>query len=297
MALRNGPDYGLDAPGVVRNLALVAAAGILIAMLIRLGVIPPTVSWHLRSGAEVRVGLLGLGLGPGIGCGFAALAMVYDSKVGKLRWRESLLDSMPWTGAEQVLDVGCGRGLLLIGAAKRLRTGTAFGIDLWQAEDLAGNSAEATLANAESEGVRDRVRVETADMRRLPFPSETFDRRGYSRRDSQRERPIGTRARHSGDRAGAPPRRAGRHRRHQASQGVQRDLRAERLRPRAPSRFEAHIRVLVRRELRQSAAGDVVDRAKGLTPQRIVMQSFAQSETAESRIRSAVGCMRWLRLR
>jgi SAM-dependent methyltransferase len=133
-------------------------------------------TWHLRSGGDVQVGLLGLGLGPGIGCGFAALAMVYDSKVGKVRWRESLLDGMPWTGAEQVLDVGCGRGLLLIGAAKRLRTGTAFGIDLWQAEDLAGNHAEATIANAESEGVRDRVRVETADMRRLPFPSETFDR-------------------------------------------------------------------------------------------------------------------------
>ena len=176
MARRKRPDYGLDAPGVVRNLALVAAAGILLAILIRLGVVPPALTWHLRSGADVQVGLLGLGLGPGIGCGFAAAAMVYDSKVGKVRWRDSLLDSLPWTGAEQVLDVGCGRGLLLIGAAKRLRTGTAFGIDLWQAEDLAGNNAEATLANAESEGVRDRVRVETADMRRLPFPSETFDR-------------------------------------------------------------------------------------------------------------------------
>ena len=54
--------------------------------------------------------------------------------------------------------------------------GHAFHIHLWQAEDLAGNSADATLANAESEGVRDRVRVETADMRRLPFPSATFDR-------------------------------------------------------------------------------------------------------------------------
>jgi arsenite methyltransferase len=102
--------------------------------------------------------------------------MVYDSRIGKVRWREVLLDAVPWTGAEEVLDVGCGRGLLLIGAAKRLRTGTAIGIDLWRDEDLAGNSAEATLASADAEGVRDRVRVETADMRRLPFQSETFDR-------------------------------------------------------------------------------------------------------------------------
>jgi SAM-dependent methyltransferase len=176
MDRRKGPDYGIDAPGVVRNLSLVAAAGLLLTILIIAGVVPRVVTSHLHSGTDLQLGLLGLGIGPAIGCGFAAAAMVYDSKIGKLHRREWLLDSVPWTGAEQVLDVGCGRGLLLIGAAKRLRTGTAFGIDLWQAEDLAGNSAEATLANAEAEGVRDRVRVETADMRRLPFPSETFDR-------------------------------------------------------------------------------------------------------------------------
>jgi arsenite methyltransferase len=176
MGRRSVADYGLDAPGVVRNLALVATAGILLVVLISLGVIPPTMTWHLRSGPDVQVGLLGLGIGPGIGCGFAAAAMVYDSKIGKVRWRETLLDAMPWTGGEQVLDVGCGRGLLLVGAAKRLRTGNAVGVDLWRAEDLAGNNAEATLANAEAEGVRDRVRVETADLRRLPFTSESFDR-------------------------------------------------------------------------------------------------------------------------
>jgi len=38
-----------------------------------------------------------------------------------------------------VLDVGCGRGLLLIGAARRLTTGKAVGVDIWQAEDRVGN--------------------------------------------------------------------------------------------------------------------------------------------------------------
>ena len=74
------PNYGLDAPGVVRNLALVAATGILIATLVRLGIIPPAMTWHLRSGTDVQVGMLGLGLGPGIGCGFAAVAMVYAAR-------------------------------------------------------------------------------------------------------------------------------------------------------------------------------------------------------------------------
>ena len=35
------------------------------------------------------------------------------------------------------LDIGCGRGLMLIGAAKRLMTGKAMGIDVWHAQDQA----------------------------------------------------------------------------------------------------------------------------------------------------------------
>src|SRR5205823_8620427 len=80
------------------------------------------------------------------------------------------------TGRERVLDVGCGRGLLLIGAAKRLgQAGTAVGIDLWQQEDLSGNRPEATLENARLEGVAERIEVHTADMREIPFPDGSFD--------------------------------------------------------------------------------------------------------------------------
>ncbi len=111
----------------------------------------------------------------GLCCGAMALYMVWSSKHGKAAERERHLDRLALKGHERVLDVGCGRGLMLIGAAKRLTTGTAVGIDLWQSEDLSGNHAEATLENAELEGVKDRVRVETADMRRLPFPDASFD--------------------------------------------------------------------------------------------------------------------------
>ena len=101
--------------------------------------------------------------------------MAWDSKFGKVRERERLLDLLTWKGGERVLDVGCGRGLLLIGAAKRLTTGTAAGIDLWQQEDLSDNRPEATLENARLEGVANRVEVHTADMRELPFPDGSFD--------------------------------------------------------------------------------------------------------------------------
>jgi ribosomal protein L11 methylase PrmA len=89
----------------------------------------------------------------GLAMTFTGTWMAWSSRVGKLREREQLLDRIAWRGDEAVLDVGCGRGLLLVGAAKRLRAGHATGIDLWQAEDLAGNRPEATLENARLEGV------------------------------------------------------------------------------------------------------------------------------------------------
>ncbi len=160
------PDYGIDAPGVVRNLFLAAAGGLSLFLTARLG---------LWSGVIAHVGLSYAGLWSGLGCGFMGVWMLYDSKVGKLRERERLLDLVPWRGSEAVLDVGCGRGLVLIGAARRLSTGTATGLDLWQAEDLTGNTPDATKENARREGVSDRVTVRTGDMRKMPFPDASFD--------------------------------------------------------------------------------------------------------------------------
>jgi ubiquinone/menaquinone biosynthesis C-methylase UbiE len=111
----------------------------------------------------------------GLGFGAMALWMIYDSKVGKVRERDTYLDRIDWSGHERALDVGCGLGLFLIGAAKRLSTGRAVGIDKWQQEDLSGNNAEGTLRNAMIEGVADKVEVHTGDARRLPFADSSFD--------------------------------------------------------------------------------------------------------------------------
>lgn len=122
------------------------------------------------TGAAALLALYGLGM---------AAYMTWASRVGKLRRARRLLDwaqaTRPWSGDEVVLDVGCGRGLMLVEAARRLTTGTAVGVDLWRAEDQTDNEPEGALENARREGVADRVHVETGDMRALPCTDETFD--------------------------------------------------------------------------------------------------------------------------
>ena len=160
-------DYGLDAPLVVRNLLIVGALGVISLTTRMLGV------WNSYS----VFALIGYPLiYAGLSCGAMGLWMIYSSKIGKVRERETYLNKLEWRGNERVLDVGCGRGLFLIGAAKRLTGGgRAVGVDLWQAEDLSGNSPAATIDNARLEGVADRVEVQTADARRLPFADGSFD--------------------------------------------------------------------------------------------------------------------------
>ena len=160
-------DYGIDAPYVIRNLAI---AGAVALILFTLGI---TGVWSGRVG-PLRFGIIGF-LWMGIALLATGIWMWWSSKYGKVAEREKLLSRIDWRGDEQVLDVGCGRGLLLIGAAKRLKTGKATGIDIWQTQDLSGNKAEATLENARREGVADRVEIQTADMRKMPFAGATFD--------------------------------------------------------------------------------------------------------------------------
>jgi arsenite methyltransferase len=99
---------------------------------------------------------------------------VHGSVVGKrVIWRR-LLDELRLTGNERVLELGPGRGAVLVELARRLPRGCAVGVDLWRVEDQSGNAPERLLANAVRAGVAERVRIVTGDMRALPFEARSF---------------------------------------------------------------------------------------------------------------------------
>jgi arsenite methyltransferase len=160
-------DYGLDAPGVIRVMLVCGIVAIV------LGIVANRIVFTVAALRHVAIGpsLLWIGWALVVGAGL----MTVSSRWGKLRARDRLLDRLALTGSETVLDVGCGHGLLLIGAARRLPRGRAIGVDLWSQVDQKSNSADATMANARAEGVEDRVEVRDADMRALPLDDSTVD--------------------------------------------------------------------------------------------------------------------------
>src|SRR5690242_18800628 len=100
---------------------------------------------------------------------------LYNTLRGKFVVWAGLIDELHLRGDERILDLGCGRGAVLLMAAQRLTTGRAVGVDLWRNFDQSGNSLEATRRNATAEGVADRVELHTGDMRALPFEDNCFD--------------------------------------------------------------------------------------------------------------------------
>lgn len=154
-------DYGFDAPKVPIYLTLGGFAAMIAA----------GVSWALGWGLGSVIWFLLVGLANLASAGLYA----YATRRGKHQAWAEILDSAGWQGDESVLDMGCGRGAVLIAAAKRLPRGHAVGVDIWDTADQSGNSLQAARRNSELEGVADRVELQTADIRELPFDSASFD--------------------------------------------------------------------------------------------------------------------------
>ncbi len=163
--LQSKPDYGIDAPAVLRNLFLFGTLCIILRFtaprLVHLGSIDvllhPMFAW---TGGFLLA---------------EAFLFLYYVKVGKFGHRDLILSLHTWRGDEQVLDVGCGRGLLLAGAAKHLTTGHATGLDIWSTTDMGGNAAAATERNLQLEGIADRCTLVSEGAQAMRFADASFN--------------------------------------------------------------------------------------------------------------------------
>jgi arsenite methyltransferase len=167
---RESPNYGVDAPAVLRNLllggVLCEVAAVLLPAWLNIG--------------NLHLGIRPMFRGTGVFLLIQGLLYLLYVKWGKFRHRDLMLNMISWTGDEQVLDVGCGRGLLLAGAARRLTAkaagaGFVTGIDVWSNVDMGGNSAEATMKNLRMEGVDSRCRLESVPAQEMTFANGAFD--------------------------------------------------------------------------------------------------------------------------
>jgi SAM-dependent methyltransferase len=160
-------DYGLDAPLLVKRMW--SRAGWTIAFGVALFGMNRTEYPGPATNILIVFALMA--------AAFAAVGgyMTWSSKSAKLPLREQLVDSLQLTGEEKVLDAGCGLGLMTVGIAKRLKSGRVTGVDVWDQAVLSNSSADAAKANAKAEGVGDKVRFESGDVRTLVYPDRNFD--------------------------------------------------------------------------------------------------------------------------
>jgi len=163
-------DYGIDAPTVVRNLTVIGVVLLVVGGTTTILLLLD----RIRPGPLTRVLSIN-GLATAVICMVMASWMVASSRWLKHRVARALLDARAWRGDESVLDVGCGRGLVAVAAAKRVPRGKVTGVDIWQERDLGGNGPRAIRANAEAAGVVDRLTIDTGDARALPYPDGSFD--------------------------------------------------------------------------------------------------------------------------
>jgi arsenite methyltransferase len=167
-SLSNKLDYGIDAPGVMRNLFLLGTLFLLVGLFAP----SPLHLGPISLGSQSFLWPAGFLLAEGF------LFLLYV-RVGKFRHRDFMLGMHTWRGDENVLDVGCGRGLLLAGAAKRIAevsgTGHATGIDVWSNVDMGENSAPATQHNLDLEGVSSLCTLISQPAQEMSFPHASFD--------------------------------------------------------------------------------------------------------------------------
>jgi SAM-dependent methyltransferase len=93
-------------------------------------------------------------------------SLVYTTRRGRFAVWHRMLEGMRLTGRERIVDLGCGRGAVLIMAARKVPQGHAIGVDR-------ENRLRQTEGNAAVEQVK--VDLLPADLENLPIDSGTID--------------------------------------------------------------------------------------------------------------------------
>jgi hypothetical protein len=132
-AVRRGR-YGIDGGAIVVPVFGVLQAGL-----------AGTVLWAIR---HRRRSIARLASIAAMAVGGSAASYLYSTWRGKFAVWTEVLDELRLRGNENVLDVGCGRGAVLLLAAHRLPEGKAVGADIWRRRDQSGNSRAAVEHNA-----------------------------------------------------------------------------------------------------------------------------------------------------
>ncbi len=155
-----GGTFGVDAPYVPVTLGASALvlAGLALVFSVTRGPASGVVAWVVAAAL-----------------GVSTISYLYTTLHGKFAWWADLLDDARLLGDEHAVDLGCGRGAVLINLAKRMTTGRVSGIDLWRSRHQSGNDIEATKRNARACGVEDRVELNTGDITALPYDDRQFD--------------------------------------------------------------------------------------------------------------------------
>ncbi len=159
----NKVNYGIDAPKVIKTLFLLGTISMFVAALLSSGKFPAITNLKY-SFLSMAIGLI-----------LSALLMVLYSRFGKTKHRDRILSLHQWKGDENVLDVGTGSGLLMIGAAKHLTTGKSYGIDIFNSYDLSDNTIAHTELNSRIEGVEDKTEILSENILKTNFSDEFFD--------------------------------------------------------------------------------------------------------------------------